>query len=469
MLKFIIILRTIKEKAMGYPMNSYEALVAITDNKHRNNSHYRELSQQFKLFAVVVHDPVCHMQFDRFINNFFERLDRTTGENFLFFTLAQPSDNWRRRTRNRFYHQPFADAIDQNQSQLDIYGFCQYLNINYNDLPVILLGNNLTFNGFRVIRTNHIHLEQQFESISDFCDNTFELFNQFNDERYLQLIRNINIENDEFYVNQIMSIADALVDLYSFNLNSNQEIFATARDKIRNNINSLKESIRHLDENDEERIIIENRISQYLLFVSTRLANNNENCDELGMHFDTESQLLYRTFNNIMPIIQRFGNGIDSSIGILPITKIFEIETNLSWVQYVRETLGIDMPHYFNRPFLGHGKFSYTPNHINNPRPIDFNHKKEGKFIPPAIGQMALVAEHLLRNNNLPQEFRNMGDFNTFLSNWKTLGNIRNKAMHTQRLGIQDLDRVSSLFANIRQNGFNEILALKRRLMGLSG
>ena len=67
---------------MGYILNRFDSLMELRKNK--------AINEQFKLTAIIVHDPNDHELVDC-IKSHFLYFARSTGENFLFITFVQPS------------------------------------------------------------------------------------------------------------------------------------------------------------------------------------------------------------------------------------------------------------------------------------------------------------------------------------------------------------------------------------------
>lgn len=456
---------------MGYPLTSYRAFKELSDKNSKMHNRYKKLTERFTLFALIVHDPIKNLDFDRYINQNFERLDRITGDNFLFFTLVRPSDRWLERTSNRNHHQYLSETQFSQDMQLDVYGFCKYLNIDYSELPVIILGNSLTFNGFFSVKTNHRIFGEQMEEISQFCDEVCGFFNMFTDGRFHHLINRIKKIEQALFINRTKSIADGVIDLLS--IYNESRASSSLSQKIKQeigDIRSFQKTLSNEDGNYEELLEVGNqRIEDLLLFLATRFSSIAQNQDQfftLDNGYENESHILLKTFNSINYIINSNGT-IDTSIGIIPLTKIFEIETNLSFVQYIREILYIDMPTYFNKPYKSKERFYFSPNEKlvgNNPKPIDFNQQKNGKYVPPAIGQSRLAVETLFLEKNLPDYFDHQ-NFNNFLRKWTRLAEIRNQAAHTGHLGKNDFAEVCDIFAWIKNNGFDKsMIELKEDL-----
>lgn len=459
---------------MGLPLSSYKMLNNFIDAKRIGDNEFIEKTQSYTLYGLIVHDPMVHIRLNNLIRDRFTQLDRHTGDNFLFFTLTDAPPRWLDRTSNRNYHDFLINDNPQpTDPQIDVYGFCQYLDIDYNELPVIILTNNLTFDGFQTVKTNYHLLEEQFEEISDFCDEVQGFFNMFTDRRFKNLIASLNNQEQNIWIKKTKSIAEGIIDLFSITeTNDSVHSMSIVYEKVIQEIQLQAEKF-NLDYVDEEYANeAERRIEELKLYLSTRFAQSNYINQNHILHlengFETESFILLKTFNSVAHCLS-INNQIDNSIGILPITKIFEIEINLSFVQYIRETLDIDMPAYFNKPFRNRGNFKFYPDEKivgNNPKPIDFNQIKNNKFIPPGIGQTEVAVRTLSLDDNLPSEFLN-SQFSDFMHQWKILRELRNLAAHTGSLRKQDFNRALQAFQWMESNGFNrKIIELKNELKG---
>ena len=118
-------------------------------NKPRNlderceteDAHY--FFRQFNLYAIVLckHD---NQDFISYMSQNFARLDRRTGKNLLFFSLAEPGIT---TEIQRMSWNPEGAIMDAEKYPIDedvyLYVLTQALKISRNDFPSILITNSL--------------------------------------------------------------------------------------------------------------------------------------------------------------------------------------------------------------------------------------------------------------------------------------------------------------------------------------
>ena len=104
--------------------------------------------------------------------------------------------------------------------------------------------------------------------------------------------------------------------------------------------------------------------------------------------------------------------------------NLFEKELNVSVVHWIRKTLGITLPNYFN-------KYEPDKNALIELRSssINFNNTSKGDWLPPGIGQSLIGFEKQIRNYDL--ENWNKEAISLLKSEWENIRNIRNAAAHT--------------------------------------
>lgn len=447
---------------MGVPLKSYEGFKSLIDPDSSNHQYFRQEANNFTLFALIVHDPALHSEFDRTININFEFFDRITGDDFVFFVLTKPSENWFNRRSNREYYTSInRDTLDNN-TKLDTYGLCNYFDIDYSELPVIILSNSLTFNGFVTVKTNENIIESQFNRISRFCYDKHGFFNMFEDEDFRSLINEIKQEETDFYINRATSIAEGMVDLFSIT-NEEQKLVAmnALSTKIFEKVNKLRQT-----QSGE----FDNRIEQLILFIATRFATLNSSANHHALQLldglEPESRILLETLNAIYPTLHNTKAELEFSAGIIPLTKLFEIEVNLSFIQHIRYLLDVEMPKYFNKPDRTKRNLFFPTRAFPTESDVSINVNKSinNKFQPPELGGTERAVKVLIENKKLPQSF-DKNKIQSLMKYWEDIRLIRNAVAHTGALTNKDLDKIIEIFSSMQREGIlEEIIKLKESL-----
>ena len=444
---------------------------------------------------------------------------------------------------NGFYHLDITSEIkNYTKEQSDIYSLCQILEVDYNDLPILILTNNLNFNSYYIIKTKPSLLGDQLNEINQFCISQEGYFNLYEDFRFKRLINNIDSKNSPQLIQVDDSLAQRLADYLSFfSLRENGEASFLARNQIQKifsenilyninktnksekyshfvlnclsnfkddifrilnddryiNLNTKSESVTdfrrdyvneamlpsfdEVPKKSQKRSLLSILKSSIIeLFIEEDNSkvekdkivvqqSNRNNIDILNENdFEIESQIIYNTFiSSYKSYKTHFKNIgiIDFSMFLLPLCKIFEIEINLSVVQWIRNELEIEMPQYYNlykdtNPHVY--KIVPSSDIIHNPKLIDFNKKINGKWTAPPLGQSELIAKTLYLNQKHPTEISN---FDNLLSHWKTIRENRNESSHTIIKTEDDFNEVYKVFIDLYQTKcFSQMNNLKLRL-----
>src|SRR5262245_61488890 len=84
---------------MGFPITTYTVLNSLASEWDR--ARFSDIVSRFNLFAFILGSPKANPKLFRTIESTFDRLAFETGEKFLFFALARPSNA--RGERSRVY------------------------------------------------------------------------------------------------------------------------------------------------------------------------------------------------------------------------------------------------------------------------------------------------------------------------------------------------------------------------------
>ncbi len=454
----------------------------------------KKILDRFKLFGLILHDPKYHTEFHQTLRSSFERLDFLSGGDFLFFALTDPSRSWIDRNEKRDYFGIWEtdkllsplNSYQTKDESIATYSIAQALNIDFDDLPVIILTNNFQFNQFRVIKTCPRHLAQQMTEIGYFTSQKEKYFSLINDTDFNKLISDIDLCGGSYQVSNEESLAKTLSDFLAFVVTENRNSHDRRIAEIQIG-NVITKFLANKDlQRDPTRM---EQLNLFILGCLSNLSRINKN-DELTIddRCESESNIIFKTFNKVFPFFEPLNNelqhfqhkanresshnyheyetdeGIDYSPLIISLCKIFEIETNLSLVHWFRKSLNIEMPTYFKKHKEDNQDYKITPSAsvINNPRPIDFNKGYGKKWIAPGIGESELVTQTFLKEGNLPND---ISDYDELLRNWAILRQYRNKGAHTENLRKQDFDTVFNAFNNVVANDFlKQMNDLKWRL-----
>lgn len=481
---------------MGMFLTKYSMLNALGYGAEQNVLHEtKRILDRFKLFGLVLHDPKVHYDFNECFAKSFERLDYITGKDFLFFGLTDPPKKWLQKDYRDYYKIWEIDHLfgpsnsySTNDESITTYTIAQSLGIDYEDLPVIILTNNFQLNQFQVVKTCTNHLEKQMQEIGYFCSQKDKYFSLNDDDEFKLLVKSIDKCGGSFTLSNEESLAKTLSDFLAFVVSENRDSNdrRAAEIQMGNVISKFVSSKDHL--RDPKRI---EQLNLFLLGCLSNLKRYNQNDTNLILDeaCENESKIILKTFNKVYPFFEpikselnhfqhkaemehrqyrnhRFSdsNELDYSTLILSLCKIFEIETNLSLVHWVRNNLKIEMPKYFKKHKDDTLTYTITPTEhiIANGRPIDFNKGYREKWIAPGIGESELAIKSLYGENKFPKEITN---YENLFDNWAIIRQFRNKATHTESLNRNHFQTVFNAFKNLQDtNKFAEFNTLKSTL-----
>lgn len=177
---------------------------------------------------------------------------------------------------------------------------------------------------------------------------------------------------------------------------------------------------------------------------------------------EEESSVFLRTQQQIMNLYEQLHDdeeSVDYSPLMISLTKIIELEINMSVVHILRSLKGVEMPKYFN---------IYQPNveatYQTKYRTIDFNRldRMRKQLILPGMGESyvvttgemqirvrdamyAIICQH--HDMSKPKWDR---AFKEFLDYWSKLYPMRNTVAHTHRVERSDYDSLVELMSAIR-------------------
>jgi hypothetical protein len=482
---------------MGMFLTNYEVLRTIGYGGDFSTS--KELAKvlaRFKLFGVILHDPKHHVEFDQVLEVIFPRIDFLTGKEFLFFALTKPSKEWCDRNSSRDYYQILngndslipLDGINGRDPSITAFTIADGLGIDYNDLPAIVLATDLGSNKFHVVKTCAAHLELQMTEIGVLTSEKVKI-DSLDDPDLLSLIKEIDLCGGSFNMSSDEGIAKIMSDFLSF-INQSTSHGAVAELAKKQMIDY---AVRYHQTKDFIRDPIKlDKLNQFFLGCLSNLRDANRDATfKIDDRCEDKSRIIFQTYNMVAPLFESLsiaplldgGPNSNSTTGALgwhmnnhdvdyypligSLCKIFEIEVNLSLVQWFRRALEIEMPRYYKKYYHDKSK-SYTVTPIikgsENPRPIDLNRGQGEIWFAPGIGESELVMKKFLNQKNVPDEIK---DYDVLLENWSTLRRYRNMGAHTETIGKKEFEAVQTAFSNlISTNLLSQMNDIKVTLRG---
>ena len=496
---------------MGLPITKYTLLKAVAEDQDifHGPSYTQKLNNfcSFKFYGMILHDPKNHKGFHAKLGKEFELLDQLTGQNFLFMGLADTPMEWvKKKTYYREYRRVFdqdrpgergSDYMSEDPS-ITTLTLAKALNIDYEDLPVILLTDDLRKRKFYVIKTSANTLVEQLGKIGYYCSRTerpammsssltfpfsdypphlqekhWEHHSPEKDPAFLELLKDIDISGENF-IGQIESGMAAI-------LSGILSVLAVRKNKMgetwlaKEHLESFLEEFAIHKPIKEERIdisILENRLLA-LVGILANLRESKHSNYGLSLHeqCENESHIIMATFNKVAPIYSTLSverlNSMDYSPLLICLGKIFEKELNLSLVHWIRNNLGIEMPDYFNKWKNSKENYVLSPSReiVPEPKPVNFNEKQYGKWHAPSIGGSEYILRSLVWEQKAPVEIT---DPDLFLDKCRDFRKLRNKTAHQELVSEDDYRNALVAFRYfIDHEKFKQMNMIKAKLKGL--
>lgn len=486
---------------MGMPINNYTLLRALTPQAQNYEKEIaKSIFKQFNLFAFIIHIPEIHIEFDDFINEKFEELDHCTNDQLLFFSLCNPPAKWLKNAKGRKYvrhlrsysgnySEDSNSQIISNDKLAAALTLMHALNLDFNQLPCIVVVDNFNSNKYVLIKTDPLKLIQQLSALGFAAKNTHQYILEIisgNTRDYgeteIKYIGTNRYNNERGMKNYSFTLADALSNALSFiALNSNLGDYEKriAGENVRKILYNQFDSFKRLKQENFGIDEIKNKIIKRSLKISAYAANLvQDKYNSLNFAYENleaESICILKTVEKISEILYYSSREViknnrnqisfetfETSPFIISYGKMFEIEIDLSIGQWIRKYLGIILPNFYNIPEPCK-TVKYFPQ-IINPKPIDFNNNRDGRLLMPGLGQTEL-AFYDFRTIFTQENSWEVNRTEKFIENWKIIRELRNRAGHTEIMTNNDLQKIKNKLIYLEnQEIFKYLNILKKKL-----
>lgn len=446
-------------------------------------SETKRILDQFNLFGFIIHDPSVHIEFDKQLGASFEKLDYITGNKFLFFALTNPPAEWIEKSlKPRDYFSVFnytqlspENALSVENKSLSALALTEALQIDYEKLPVIVLTNDLNKRDFTIIRTCPEHLESQMSTIGMRSREIEKEKNLRKQRAFQTMMKEMNKCGGVTDNKSDESIARILSDFLAYIASEKSDNYIEKEISQKHANEMIQRFLGKKKKSNNANKLTKDTLN-FLSFLTSKNSQESTQQTTNIEGFETESHILYNTYDQLKNVYQDLiinlsgGNitkdNVDFSPLVICLAKIFEIETNLSIIQWCRQSIGIEMPQYFKKVKID-PENSYDvmpdPNLVrDNARPINLNSGKS-EWKPPAMGQSLLVAQTLNLNSNITGKIE---DFTTLFSKWSSIANSRNESAHTQIITEKKFNKFLENFNEIKLKYFPTFLEIKNNLKG---
>lgn len=458
---------------MGYILNRFDRLMELRNNQ--------AINEQFKLTAIIVHDPKDHKLID-YIKSHFFYFSRATGENFLLITFIEPSIEIADALKRGKYK--YAQLLVNDSPQEEGAGTTiNPLIRDYYSLPAdgsyMVIANKLFDNtAYRVSITKQ-SLPNQLMYLTEYCDcPTY----------FDELIRQLEGES----INIKEMLGDSLLKIVSLISPSSpyeedEGYSRPQREMAKQTINEEKQkllrALRQSSDNEDltEYVLKIYKIIEYAyrnVFIQGR--NNSRRvsedyCNNYGL-LDGKSQTFWKTFSRLDYFIHHDGSQpdeLDYSAFILYLAKIVENELNLSICQMLRQSMGIAMPRYYNKycretdqAWIPTEKKDVPLNRYIN-LPSGTRKVLEGVALGDLLhAYMTAIGEEPSHNRHwhVPYPMNLIKIPFEFLSLWEDFKNVRNDAAHSRSVDRDMFDQTKYDFEEFLQSFILILYRIKNNL-----
>jgi hypothetical protein len=458
---------------MGLPINSYKLFEAIANKDDRFLNHH--LNVDFKLFAILLHDPYSNPEFDKEVGRSFYNWHLESGREFLFTALADPPKSWidwASKNNNQFFRNnwPLNELVNPNKihktfdPSLTALFISEYLGIPFPKLPAIIFTPDLNLPYFYWMSTGISTINAQMKWLSE---HPIEFsWPEIDGLKFPLRIRKAILKK---------KFSQTLVDLSQkiSDLNSNNTFFDQ-------NASIKKEKKEHLESEVEldlfyagmmkvgEKISLSRRYKfpkdssfaeeENLDYcIDFQPISNGEILEKLAFenlsYLEKESRLFIQQGFQLVSSLNNL-NVYDFSPYILPFAKSFEKELSYSIVHWVRKNYDISLPRYF---------YEFQPGKIakvllGKNYEIDFNQSHNDIWISPTLGgQISGFKKAVNSFGNHP--FKSDLEYQEFLNVAYQIKNVRNRACHSESTTKEDLDKILSCWKILFEGKYLETLS----------
>jgi len=392
---------------MGSKVTNWQAsLRALTNHKG---------SFPYRLFALVMYERQFHPAMARELDRHFERLDRETGRNLLFFAPAAPfqhADRADLRAVRREERSPHASRLPDV-----LLALCEAWGIRFPSLPCLVVFTDLGDSTFAVVPSGAHQVADQLLVLGQIADQLDYVYNRQPEEPpdTEDLNRGIALAMSRGHTpSWTQSLAEPMQAAVS-RLRTAVRIQGRAGPRPARGGSPLEAAHR----------------------LSLSLADRPTTALAIPS-WDPVNQQRLRTCAGLRRVFAEFADP-DASPVLLPALKAFEQEMSWSAGHFVRQQLGIDLPTFFDCHQEGAIAL------LRDPYPMDFNLRLAGGgWRAPSMGAIC-DAFHDAGSNM---------DLGGLLPSWRRFTQIRNQACHArQPVEMHRVDACLDELAQLQDTG----------------
>lgn len=308
--------------------------------------------QSFKVVAFILHEPSLHPDFNKYLSQKFEDIDRTTGENLLVFALTNPSMSWKNYANRRRYHRRLKDALSLGYADsssvgpLAVHALATRLGIPVSALPVIVVTQGLNDSRFTWVRTQP---DGQDSGGGGLCAQ-LEVLSKMATEFAIR-----KLDNAMYGRVQGASLAEAACQALAPKQRDEPLSGASNESRVTLLLADVRWQLDNILKTHREQLPVE--VEQQLMDLGVTLAYALRSIQTKypepkrilePLALEALSRELLELAGDLLDIVaSRDDDNADLSPVVMCIGKALETELNLSVVQWARAIAGIEMPDFF--------------------------------------------------------------------------------------------------------------------------
>lgn len=464
---------------MGVPLTRFSMLSKLMDRAEPSNSDERieqNISRRFlgrfNLYAIVLckHD---NQEFISYMSQNFEKLDKRTGRNLLFFSLAEPGIT---TEIQRMSWKPEVAMMDVEKYPIDediyLYALTEALKISKRDLPSIIITNSLESSNWYVINTS---VEQVYGDLMTLTalsnDTSFEFSSMIEDElndMILHAGRQWYMVEGKIPLCEVVAAIEAAVATRSVNHRKCSKAEKTLMEveyRLMGNANKEARDFVKLfncikkQEPDPDQEMHDN----YDYNIMEPLCEDKKDLEPDTISFlEVYDKLLTMYSENLLT---------DHSVLCSLTHKIFECELNASVLQLMRAFIHIPMPEYYNKWYdKAENRDAYNVTTANGSA-VSLNTYIKGnprKYRSPGLGNTCYAFQALCACkewNELCAQFGfEESQIRLFSHLWENIFRDRNSESHCTSMKRRDYHRLTDNVNQVLKLFLSNMIQIKKSL-----
>lgn len=466
---------------MGFPLSTFQQLAGLC----KDEPYIRKTFDNFRLVAVIVHDP-SDGGFKKHIKYNFEHLHEVTGEHFAFISFINPPLRWSNAHRGWMETRERISAGANCEDAEFVNALKERLDLP--DGPSIVLTDNLLSDKYVILPTSRETVLPQMENLGVWINSCAARI-PLNDSGFITFLSQLG-QSFEEQTEDGESLAKNIADLVAVRSLSGagaapdriarQIQKEESRRYVQDVLNKLRKLVEDLREsNNEEQTLAQlEKFSDYLALILGEIGGDSHTDIEYSLNlldykgFEPLSNYYLSNYNRLLSFYFPsnwndrhnlnfdFLLSDDFNLDYSPLGnylgKAIEEEMNASVVQLIRSLLGVRMPEYYRKYEDGFDNCRVT----TPQRDIILNRRGrwQGNYYADhsiQLGEIGFILNQFAQHPLFQQPMGRICE-DGFIKMTRQLANLRNAACHTGLFTLNTFISMHSAF----QEGMIQYLPL---------